>query len=71
MATKNQTRPSFARVKVEVDLLSDFPKRINIRVRKQSGVKIWVQINYDHIPKYCANYRLQGHIEHECYALHP
>ncbi|KAH0632725.1 hypothetical protein KY284_035511 [Solanum tuberosum] len=30
LATKNQTRPSCARVKVEVDLLSEFPKRINV-----------------------------------------
>ncbi|KAH0642950.1 hypothetical protein KY289_033924 [Solanum tuberosum] len=30
MATKNQIRPSCARVKVEVDLLKEFPKRINI-----------------------------------------
>ncbi|KAH0748998.1 hypothetical protein KY290_028230 [Solanum tuberosum] len=29
MATQNQTRPSCARVKVEVDLLGEFPKRIN------------------------------------------
>ncbi|WMV49188.1 hypothetical protein MTR67_042573 [Solanum verrucosum] len=35
MATKNQSRPSCARVKVEVDLLSDFSKRIKIGVRKQ------------------------------------
>lgn len=33
MDTSNQTRPSCARVKVEVDLLRDFPKRINIGVR--------------------------------------
>ncbi|KAH0641466.1 hypothetical protein KY289_032440 [Solanum tuberosum] len=30
MTTKNQSRPSCARVKVKVDLLSDFPKRIKI-----------------------------------------
>ncbi|KAH0650283.1 hypothetical protein KY284_030195 [Solanum tuberosum] len=37
MATQNRTRPSCARVKVEVDLLGDFPKRINIGMRKKSG----------------------------------
>ncbi|KAH0712380.1 hypothetical protein KY289_008339 [Solanum tuberosum] len=73
MATKNQTRPSCARVKVEVDLLGEFPKRINIGVRKLSGevVEKWVRIKYDHVPKYCTNCRLQGHNEHECYVLHP
>lgn len=58
METKNQTKPRYARVKVEVDQLGDFSKRINIRVRKQSWVKIWVRINYDHVPKYCANCRM-------------
>ncbi|XP_060170631.1 uncharacterized protein LOC132601566 [Lycium barbarum] len=35
MATANKTRPSCARVKVEVDLLGEFPKRINIRIKKK------------------------------------
>lgn len=34
MATLNKTRPSCARVKVEVDLLGEFPTRINVVVRK-------------------------------------
>lgn len=34
MASKNQTRPSCARVKVEVDLMGEFPKRINIGAQK-------------------------------------
>ncbi|KAH0639783.1 hypothetical protein KY285_036369 [Solanum tuberosum] len=37
LATKNQTRPSCAKVKVEVDLLREFPKRINVGMRKKSG----------------------------------
>lgn len=32
-ATKNQTRSRSARVKVEVDLLKEFPKRIKISVK--------------------------------------
>ncbi|WMV15250.1 hypothetical protein MTR67_008635 [Solanum verrucosum] len=73
MATKNQTRPSCARVKVEVNLQGEFPKRINIGVRKQSGevVEKWIRIKYDYVPKYCVTCRLQGHNEQECYALHP
>ncbi|KAH0699066.1 hypothetical protein KY284_013281 [Solanum tuberosum] len=43
-------------VKVEVDLLGEFPNRINIGVRKQSGEVVE---------------KLQGHNEQECYALHP
>ncbi|WMV31015.1 hypothetical protein MTR67_024400 [Solanum verrucosum] len=37
MATRNQTRPSCARVKVEVDLLGEFPKRIKIGMKKTNG----------------------------------
>ncbi|KAH0717258.1 hypothetical protein KY285_013289 [Solanum tuberosum] len=60
-------------VKVEVDLLGEFPNRINIGVRKQSGevVEKWIRIKYDYVPKYCVTCRLQGHNEQECYALHP
>ncbi|KAG5631916.1 hypothetical protein H5410_003633 [Solanum commersonii] len=36
MATQNKTRPSCARVKVEVDLMGDFPNRINVGVRKKT-----------------------------------
>ncbi|KAH0665692.1 hypothetical protein KY285_026898 [Solanum tuberosum] len=52
MATKNQTRPSCARVKVEVDLLKDFPKRINIGIRSKGEVQEkWIKIKYDYMPK--------------------
>ncbi|KAH0706083.1 hypothetical protein KY285_010615 [Solanum tuberosum] len=46
MATRNQTRPSCARVKVEVDLMKEFPKRIKIGMRKQSGemMEKWIKI---------------------------
>ncbi|KAK4714091.1 hypothetical protein R3W88_019998 [Solanum pinnatisectum] len=57
LATKNKTRPSCARVKVEVDLLGEFPRRINIGMRKKTGEikEKWITIKYDHIPKYCKN----------------
>ena len=34
MATKNKSRPSWDKVKLEVDLLRDFPKRINVGIKK-------------------------------------
>ncbi|KAH0650073.1 hypothetical protein KY284_029985 [Solanum tuberosum] len=74
MATKNQSRPSCTRVKVEVDLLSDFSKRIKIGVRKQSTrevVEKWITIKYDYVSKYCTTCKLQGHDEKACYILHP
>ncbi|KAF3676742.1 hypothetical protein FXO38_04149 [Capsicum annuum] len=73
MATSNKTRPSCARVKVEVDLLIELPKRVNVGIKKKSGeiVAKWITIKYDYLPKYCKNCKLQGHNEKECFVLHP
>uniref|UniRef100_M1BH23 Non-LTR retroelement reverse transcriptase n=1 Tax=Solanum tuberosum TaxID=4113 RepID=M1BH23_SOLTU len=73
MATRNQTRPSCARVKVEVDLLREFPKRIKIGMRMKTDevVKKWVKIKYDYVPKYCQTCMIQGHDEEQCYVVHP
>lgn len=63
LATKNKTRPSCSRVKVEVDLQREFPKRINVGVRMQTWdiMEKLVQIMYDHVQKYRKNNRIQGH----------
>lgn len=60
LAIKNQMRPSCARVKVEVDLLREFPKRINMRLRRHSGeiCKKWIKIKYDYVPKYSKNRKI-------------
>ncbi|KAG5624938.1 hypothetical protein H5410_010156 [Solanum commersonii] len=73
MATMNQTRPSCARVKVEVDLLREFPKRIKIGMRMKTDevVEKWVKIKYDYVPKYCQTCMIQGHDEEQCYVVHP
>ncbi|KAH0633248.1 hypothetical protein KY284_036034 [Solanum tuberosum] len=73
MATRNQTRPSCARVKVEVDLLREFPKRIKIGMRMKTDevVEKWVKIKYDYVPKYCQTCMIQGHDEQQCYVVHP
>lgn len=53
LATENKTRPSCARVKVEMDLLGEFPKRIKIGIKKGAGevLEKWIRIKYDYIPK--------------------
>lgn len=55
-ATKNQTRPSCARVRVEVYLLSELPKRVKISVKKgqEDVMEKWIRIKYDYLPKYCS-----------------
>ncbi|KAH0643590.1 hypothetical protein KY289_034564 [Solanum tuberosum] len=73
LATQNKTRPSCARVKVEVDLLGEFPKRINLGMRMKMGEvkEKWIHINYDYVPKYCKSCKLQGHNENECFIIYP
>lgn len=70
MATTNKTRPSCARVKVEMDLISDLPKWVNMGIKKKSGEIIdkWIQIKY--LPKYCNTCKLQGHNEEERFVLY-
>lgn len=70
---KNQTRPNCARVKGEVDLLTDFPKHINVGLRKKAReiIERWININFDYVLKYYSNYKIQGHSEHQCDVLHP
>ncbi|KAH0664979.1 hypothetical protein KY285_026185 [Solanum tuberosum] len=62
LATNNKIRPSCARVKVEVDLMGDFPKRVNVGIKKKSGeiMAKWITIKYDYLPKYCKHCKLQG-----------
>ncbi|PHT29725.1 hypothetical protein CQW23_30701 [Capsicum baccatum] len=74
MATKNHTRPSCARVKVEVDLVAKLPQRIRINEENEVTEQIkskWVQIQYDYMPKYCTKCFLQGHDEASCWNKHP
>lgn len=48
-ATTNKTRPSCARVKVNVDLMKGHPRKVNMGIKKKSWeiVSKWVQIKYD------------------------
>ncbi|KAG5585650.1 hypothetical protein H5410_046084 [Solanum commersonii] len=69
MATINKTRPSFARVKVQVDLMSEFPRFIGMEIMNEytkfSGIE-QVKIQYDSLPKYCTHCKVQGHVEEDC-----
>jgi len=63
MATISKSRPSFVKVKVEVDLLKEFLKRINVGVKKTySGeiISTWIKFLYDYMSKYCKYCELQG-----------
>ncbi|KAK4363833.1 hypothetical protein RND71_019074 [Anisodus tanguticus] len=62
-ATRNKTRLSCARVKVKVDMRKE---------QYGEGIKtISGKIQYDILPKYCPNCKLQGHDSLVCWKLHP
>lgn len=62
-ATANLTRPSVARVCMEMDLLKKFPHRIWL----ECGVNgFWQPVTYEKVPKYCTNCLKQGHDLEEC-----
>nr|XP_016452471.1 PREDICTED: uncharacterized protein LOC107777024 [Nicotiana tabacum] len=74
LATQNDTRPSCAKVKVEVNLLSKFSQRIKlVEEEDEFGLEEfkWIKIKYDYIPKYCSACNKQGHNELECSVIDP
>lgn len=73
-ATINKTRPSCARVKVQVDLLGELPNLVELEVAdpiKNTSRVEKIREVYDMLPKYCKKCRLHGHNEEECKILHP
>ncbi|WMV26435.1 hypothetical protein MTR67_019820 [Solanum verrucosum] len=68
-ATNDKTRPSTARVKVEVDLLRTLPKRIRVQIKNLATdeiTNVWQKIRYDYLPYYYVNIRgIENHIEGE------
>lgn len=74
MAIKNHIMPSCAKVKIEVDLTAKLPKRVRIAeeddITGDTKFK-WIKVQYDYMPKYCKHCCLQGHNEHNCWAINP
>uniref|UniRef100_M1CYI4 Uncharacterized protein n=1 Tax=Solanum tuberosum TaxID=4113 RepID=M1CYI4_SOLTU len=74
MATINKTRPSCARVKVQLDLLVEKPQFVQMEIEDETTNatrSVKVKIQYDYIPSYCRKCKLQGHMEDEHRILHP
>lgn len=74
MATINKTSPSCARVKVQVDLLSEFPKFIELEVvneAAQSASVESIKVQDDMLTKYCKTFKLQGPDEGNFRVPHP
>ncbi|KAG5572392.1 hypothetical protein H5410_062158 [Solanum commersonii] len=72
-ANINKTRPSCERVKVQVNLLGELPKFVELEVvdpvKNSSNVEK-IKVVYDMLPKYCRKCKLQGHNEDDYRFLH-
>ncbi|KAM7485012.1 hypothetical protein LguiA_001021 [Lonicera macranthoides] len=62
-ATASLTRPSVARICVEMNLLQKFPSRVWIGTGFRG---FWQPLEYEHVPKYCSHYLKQSHDQFEC-----
>ncbi|XP_070009900.1 uncharacterized protein LOC142178918 [Nicotiana tabacum] len=74
LASQNGTRPSSAKVKVEVNLLAKFPQRTRVvEEEDDSGPKEskWIKTEYDYMPKYCNTCKKKGHDKYDCWEIHP
>lgn len=73
IATINKNRPSCARVKVLIDLLTDLPKKVYIDIENEPTGETrteWVKIQYDYILKYYMECRLEGYNKEKCRTLY-
>ncbi|XP_071922584.1 uncharacterized protein [Coffea arabica] len=68
-ATAMGSRPSVARVCVEVDLQRELPERVWISVGDRMG--FWQVLMAENLPKYCGLCLHQGHNEDDCRLKHP
>lgn len=70
----NKTRPSRARVKLQLDLLAERPQFVQIEIEDENTNatrSVKVKIKYDNILSYRRKCKIQGHMEDECRILHP
>ncbi|XP_027151979.1 uncharacterized protein LOC113752035 [Coffea eugenioides] len=63
------SRPSVARVCVEIDLLKELPSRIWIQLGDVHG--FWQPLNPETVPKYYSHCFRQGHSQSECHVKNP
>lgn len=67
-ATRGRTRPSMAKVRVEIDLLKPQLEQVWVGLEDDNtGLKGFAQKNeYEAVPKYCKHCRLLGHSIVQC-----
>lgn len=71
IATKGWTRPSMAKVRVEIDLTKPRVNHVWVGLRNATNpLEGYEQkVEYEGVPKYCNYCRLQGHYMNQCRRL--
>ncbi|KAI0513597.1 hypothetical protein KFK09_009624 [Dendrobium nobile] len=67
-ATANRSRPSVARVLVEIDITKKHPKEIWIGSDKFGYLQ---KVEYEKVPDFCLHCKVHGHAIQECFVAHP
>nr|XP_027062778.1 uncharacterized protein LOC113689154 [Coffea arabica] len=70
-ATRSLSRPSVARVCVEVDLVKPLPSRVWVGLGSGEDDGFWQALVPEKLPHYCRFCFRQGHEESACRAKHP
>ncbi|KAI0511114.1 hypothetical protein KFK09_011737 [Dendrobium nobile] len=67
-ATANRSRPSVARVLVEIDITKKHPKEIWIGSDKCGYLQ---KVDYEKVLDFCLHCKIHGHAIQECFVAHP
>ncbi|KAH0773970.1 hypothetical protein KY290_011107 [Solanum tuberosum] len=72
-ATLTKTRPTMAKLKVEIDLMKPLVHEVAVVIKNPKGEieKFYQKIEYETIPAFCAHCKIQGHTALNCRILHP
>ncbi|KAL0928352.1 hypothetical protein M5K25_000229 [Dendrobium thyrsiflorum] len=67
-ATATRTRPSVARVLVEVDITKKHAKEVWLGSKAFGNMQ---KVEFEKVPDFCSNCKVHGHHLSECFNLHP
>lgn len=72
-ATLSKSRPTTAKLRVEIDLAKPLVSKVFVEIRNPQGkMEVFEQkIDYETIPAYCSHCKRQGHTNEKCRILHP
>ncbi|KAH0671069.1 hypothetical protein KY289_025562 [Solanum tuberosum] len=72
-ATLTKTRPTIAKVRVEIDLTKLLIDEVILEITNRDGLTEMINqiIEYETIPTFCSHRKMQGHRDENCRKLHP